>query len=149
LIARFRSIKRLTHLIDFDSFQGLRYVAAHHATETDDPNIIKEIREIDIRLHLNSALAQLKTNQDAEAIRSATRALEIDGISEFDKAKAYYRRGQAYERGKEHELAIEDLKRALELNPNDSGVLTELNRAKEGVKMRREMEKKAYSKLFS
>jgi peptidyl-prolyl isomerase D len=127
----------------------LRYVAAHHAKDTDDPNITKELTALGIRLHLNSALAQLKTNQDAEVIKSTTRALEIDGISESEKAKAFYRRGRAHERGNEHELAVEDLKRALALNPNDSGVLAELNCAKDGLKMRREMEKKTYSKIFS
>ena len=106
------------------------------------------LREIYIRLHLNSALVQLKTNQDAEAIKSTTKALEIDGISESDKAKAYYRRGKAYERAKEYEAAVEDLKKALELNPNDSRVLAELNRAKTNVKAKRDMEKKVYSKLF-
>jgi len=129
--------------------KGLRYVAAHHAKDDDDPNITQELRALGIRLHLNSALAQLKTNQDAEVIKSTTRALGIDGISESEKAKAFYRRGRAYERGNEHELAVEDLKRALALNPNDSEVLAELNRAKHGLRMRQEMDKKTYSKLFS
>jgi peptidyl-prolyl isomerase D len=92
---------------------------------------------------------QLKSDHPSDAIKSTNNALEIEGISDSDKAKAYYRRGQAYGKVKEDELAIKDLKMALELNSNDSGIVGELNAAKNRQKMRREKEKKAYAKMFS
>lgn len=91
----------------------------------------------------------LKANHPREAIKATSNALEIEGLSDSDKAKAYYRRGQAYGKTKEDALAIEDLKKALELNPNDGGVIAELNAAKSRLLARREKEKKAYSKMFS
>jgi peptidyl-prolyl isomerase D len=91
----------------------------------------------------------LKANHPNEAVKATSNALEIDGLSDSDKAKAYYRRGQAYGKTKEDNLAIEDLKKALELNPNDGGVIAELNAAKSRLVARREKEKKAYSKMFS
>ena len=95
--------------------------------EGDNPETIKALQAIRIQFHLNSALVQLKANHPSDAIKSTSNALEIEGLSDTDKAKAYYRRGQAYGKIKEDEFAIEDLKKALELNLNDSGVMNELN----------------------
>lgn len=124
---------------------------AEHSVENegDNPETIKALKAIRIQFYLNSALVQLKANHPSDAIKSTSNALEIEGISDTDKAKAYYRRGQAYGKIKEDELAIEDLTKALELNPNDSGVINELNAAKNRQKLRREKERKAYSKMFS
>jgi peptidyl-prolyl isomerase D len=124
---------------------------AEHSVENegDNPEIIKALKAIRIQFHLNSALVHLKANHPSDAIKSTSNALEIGDLSDSDKAKAHYRRGQAYGKTKEDELAIEDLKKALELNPNDSGVLNELNAAKNRQKMRREKERKAFSKMFS
>jgi peptidyl-prolyl isomerase D len=124
---------------------------AEHSVENegDNPEIIKALKAIRIQFHLNSALVHLKANHPSDAIKSTSNALEIGDLSDSDKAKAHYRRGQAYGKTKEDELAIEDLKKALELNPNDSGVINELNAAKNRQKMRREKERKAFSKMFS
>jgi peptidyl-prolyl isomerase D len=117
--------------------------------EGANPETLQALKSLGIQLHLNSALVQLRVNNAAEAIKSATNALEIEGLSNSDKAKAYYRRGQAYGKQKEEELAIADLKKALDFNPNDGGVLSEYNAAKTRQKSRRDKEKKAYSKMFS
>jgi peptidyl-prolyl isomerase D len=117
--------------------------------EGDDPQTIKALHALRIQFHLNSALVRLRLNQPTEAVKSATNALELKELSDSDKTKAYYRRGQAYGKIKEDDLAIEDLKRALALNPNDSGVIAELNAAKNRQKLRREKEKKAFAKMFS
>jgi peptidyl-prolyl isomerase D len=125
-------------------------VAEHPVeNEGDNPETIKALKAIRIQFHLNSALVQLKANHPSEAIKSSSKALEIEGLSDSDKAKAYYRRGQAYGKIKEDEAAIEDLKKALELNPSDSGVINELSAAKNRQKLRREKERKAFSKMFS
>ena len=124
---------------------------AEHPVENegDDPQTIAALKALRIQFHLNSALVQLKSNKAADTIKSASNALEIEGLSESDKAKAYYRRGQAYGRSKEDDFAIDDLKKALALNPSDAGVLNELDAAKKRQKERREKEKKAFSKMFS
>lgn len=119
------------------------------ANEGDNPETVKALKAIRIQFHLNSALVQLKADRPSDAVKSTSNALEIEGLSDSDKAKAYYRRGQAYGKLKEDEMAIEDLKKALELNANDSGVINELNVARNRQKMRREKQKKAYAKMFS
>ena len=117
--------------------------------EGDNPETIKALKAIRIQFHLNCALVQLKANRYGDAIKSTTNALETEGLTDADKAKAYYRRGQAYGQAKEDELGLQDLKKALEFNPNDAGVIAEINAAKNRQKMRREKEKKAYAKMFS
>jgi peptidyl-prolyl isomerase D len=125
-------------------------VAEHIVEEEgDNPETIKSLKAVRVQFHLNSALVQLKANHAADAIKSTTNALEIEGLSDSDKAKAYYRRGQAYGKTKEDAMAIEDLKKALELTPNDSGVIAELNAARNRQKARREKEKAVFSKMFS
>jgi peptidyl-prolyl isomerase D len=150
LIAQLKSIRRYSRYEFVTESQGLRYVAEHAVEkEGDDPETMKALKAIRIQFHLNSALVQLKANHPADAIKSTTNALEIEGISDADRAKAFYRRGQAYGKTKEDGKAIEDLKLALELNPNDSGVIAELNAARNRQKLRREKEKKVYSQMFS
>ena len=117
--------------------------------EGDNPETIKALKAIQIQFYLNSALVQLKVNEYGDVIKSTTNALGIEGLTDSDKAKAYYRRGQAHGKGKEDELALEDLRKALELNPNDAGVIAEMNATKNRQKMRREKEKRAYAKMFS
>jgi len=150
MIVHLKSTRRYYKSKTLTNFEALRYAAEHPVeNEGDNPETIKALKAIRIQLHLNSALVQLKSDHPSDAIKSTNNALEIEGISDSDKAKAYYRRGQAYGKVKEDESAIKDLKMALELNPNDSGVISELNAAKNRQKMRREKEKKAYAKLFS
>ena len=119
--------------------------------EGDDPGTFKALKAIRIQFYLNSALVQLKTNLATDAITSCTRALEMDGadLSTQDMAKAYYRRGQAHGKANEDESAIEDLNKALELNPGDPGIITELNAARQRQRVRKEKLRKAYSKMFS
>ena len=128
----------------------MRYAAERSGeNEGDNPETIKTLKAIRIQFHLNSALVHLKANHPSDAIKSTNKALEIESLSDSDRAKAYYRRGQAYGKTKEDELSIEDLKRALELNPNDSGIINELSAAKNRQKLRKEKERKAFSKMFS
>lgn len=117
--------------------------------EGDNPKTINALIAIRIQFHLNLALVQLKANQPNNAIKSATNALEMEGLSDSDKAKGYYRRGQAYGQIKEYEPAIEDLKKALELNHNDAGVIHELNMVRLRQKTRKEKERQAYAQMFS
>jgi peptidyl-prolyl isomerase D len=134
----------------FAHSQGLRYVDEYPTlNEGDNPETFKYLKGLRIQFHLNLALVQLKANLPADAIKSSSRALDIEEITQQDKAKAYYRRGQAYGKLRDDELAIEDLKRALENNPNDAAITHELNATRLRQKTRREKEKKAFSKMFS
>jgi peptidyl-prolyl isomerase D len=129
--------------------KGLRYVAEHPVEEEgDNKETIAALKELRIQFHLNLALVQLRTENYQDAIKSASNALELE-LSDKDRAKSYYRRGQAYSKTKDEALAIEDLKKASELNPEDAGILHELEAARRRVRERREKERKAYAKMFS
>jgi len=117
--------------------------------EKDEPEPFKEIERLSVSMQLNTALVHLKAGNPRAAIKVCSDLLESDIITEADKPKTYYRRGQAYGKVREDELAIEDLKKALSYTPNDAGVIAELNAAKARLKSRREKEKAVYSKLFS
>lgn len=116
--------------------------------EGDDKETIAALKELRIQFHLNIALVQLRAENYQDAVKSASNALELD-LSDKDCAKAYYRRGQAYAKIKNDKLAIEDLKKAAELTPDDAGVLHELEASRRRVRERREKERKAYAKMFS
>ncbi|KAI7994878.1 Peptidyl-prolyl cis-trans isomerase CYP40 [Camellia lanceoleosa] len=46
------------------------------------------------------------------------------------------------------DAAVESFKKALEFEPNDAGIKKELAAAKKKISDRRDLERKAYSKMF-
>jgi tetratricopeptide (TPR) repeat protein len=75
-----------------------------------------------------TALANLQRSRKLynEAVSTYTRALEIPGTPEKSKWLLYYYRGIANERRKNWPAAEADLKKALELNPDQASVLNYL-----------------------
>jgi peptidyl-prolyl isomerase D len=130
--------------------QGLRYVSEHPIeVEGDNPTTLTALKSIRNQLYLNIALVHLKAQQYADTIKACTRVLELTPLTDAEKAKALYRRGVAYGKTREEDVAVADLKAALELNPKDAAVVAELNAVRKSVKVRREKEKAAFSKMFS
>jgi peptidyl-prolyl isomerase D len=128
----------------------LRYVDEHPVQlEGDNPETIRGLKSLETQFHLNLALVQLKASYFDDAIKSSSVALELDGLSDKDRAKAFYRRGMAYGASREEDMAVEDLKRALELSPGDAAISNELSFMREKQKLKREKEKMAYGKMFS
>ncbi|KAF4391587.1 hypothetical protein G4B88_030738 [Cannabis sativa] len=101
--------------------------------------------------------------------RKALRYLDIcwekDGIDEGDlkgalldtdfamrdgenNVKALFRQGQAYMALNDIDSAVESFKKAIDLEPNDAGIKKELAIAKKRIADRRDLERKAYSKMF-
>ncbi|KAH5748879.1 hypothetical protein HBI88_200850 [Parastagonospora nodorum] len=130
--------------------KALRYLHEYPAPlETDPADLFPKLQTLKISVYLNCALLQNKTNQFADALDSASKALEIEGISDKDKAKAYFRSGQAKVGKKSDEGAVEDLKEALKYAPGDAAIVKELDGAKKRVAVRKEKEKKAYKNAFN
>jgi peptidyl-prolyl isomerase D len=130
--------------------KSLRYLHEYPAPLDNDPaDLFPKLSALKISVYLNCALLQNKTNQFAEALESTTKALAIEGISDKDKAKAYFRRGQAKVGKKSDEQALEDLNQAIKLAPGDAAITKELEGAKKRVAARREKEKKAYKNAFN
>lgn len=130
--------------------KGLRYLHEYPTPLDSDPaELGPQLNTLKISLYLNSALLQNKVGQSAEAAESAGKALEIEGISEKDMAKAYFRRGQARVARKNEEDAVKDLETAAKYAPGDAAITKELEGVRKRVKERKEKEKKAYKNAFN
>ncbi|OAL02120.1 hypothetical protein IQ06DRAFT_335106 [Phaeosphaeriaceae sp. SRC1lsM3a] len=130
--------------------KSLRYLHEYPAPLDNDPaDLFPKLTALKISVYLNLALLQNKKARYAEAMESAGKALDLEGISDKDKAKAYFRRGQAKVGKKSDESAVEDLNQALKLAPGDAAIVKELEGAKKRVAVRKEKEKKAYKNAFN
>jgi peptidyl-prolyl isomerase D len=130
--------------------KSLRYLHEYPAPlETDPADLFPKLNALKISVYLNCALLQNKTNQFADALESSTKALEINGISDKDKAKAYFRRGQAKLGRKNEDDGIKDLYEAIKFAPGDAAIVKELDAAKKKVAARKEKEKKVYKNAFN
>lgn len=130
--------------------KSLRYLHEYPAPLDNDPaDLFPKLTALKISVYLNLALLQNKKARYAEAIENAGKALDLEGISDKDKAKAYFRRGQAKVGKKSDESAVEDLNQALKFAPGDAAIVKELEGAKKRVAVRKEKEKKAYKNAFN
>ncbi|KAF2871497.1 peptidyl-prolyl cis-trans isomerase D [Massariosphaeria phaeospora] len=129
--------------------KALRYLHEYPAAlDTDAPDLGDKLNALKISLYSNTALLQNKLGQHSEAADSATKALDIAGISDKDKAKAYFRRAQARIVKKNEDEALADLNAAIKCAPGDAAILKELDVLKTKVRDRKEKEKKAYKNAF-
>ncbi|KAM9331347.1 peptidyl-prolyl cis-trans isomerase D [Gastrophryne carolinensis] len=123
--------------------KALRYVESCKDITGDD-NIAK-LNPIVVSCNLNVAACKLKTSDFRAAIQSCHEALEIDASN----TKALYRRAQGWQGLKDYEQALEDLKTAHELAPEDKAVSNEILRVKQKIKEQKEKEKAVYAKMFA
>lgn len=131
--------------------KGLRYLNDYPESplqESTPAEAPKEISQLKITLHSNSALCYNKLKNYDSAITSATAALETPGITDTEKGKALYRRALAKGANKDEEAAVKDLDLALNCVPGDSAITNELNKVKAKAVERERKEKAAYKKFF-
>ncbi|KIW08816.1 uncharacterized protein PV09_00747 [Verruconis gallopava] len=129
--------------------KGVRYLNEYpEANDDDPPTLNADLKSTKFALYNNSALMQIKLSEWEGAIKSATNAIDIPGVSDDQKAKAYYRRGLARAARKNEDEAIADLEAALKLAPNDAAVKKELATIKAKAAERLKKEKAAYAKYF-
>ena len=130
--------------------KGLRYLHEYPTPlDTDPADLGEKLNALKVSLYSNSALLQNKIGQFVDAAESATKALDIEGIKDTDKAKAYFRRAQARIGKKNDEDALADLEQAKKFAPSDAAIVKELDGVKRRVKERKEREKKAYKNAFN
>lgn len=109
-----------------------------------DDKIVEERKSLLLTSNLNLALCHLKLNDYMEAKTVLTAAIELDPLNE----KAYFRRGQAFINLGEAELAINDYKRVLELEPNNKAAQNQLANCQVIIKQQLQKEKKIYANMF-
>jgi peptidyl-prolyl isomerase D len=130
--------------------KALRYLHEIPAPLDSDPaDVFPKLNALKIIVYSNCALLQNKTGSYAEAVENATKALEVEGINDKDKAKAYFRRAQAKLGKKGDEAAVKDLNEAIKYAPGDAAIVKELDAAKKRVAARKEKERNAYKNAFN
>ncbi|XP_066330871.1 70 kDa peptidyl-prolyl isomerase-like [Miscanthus floridulus] len=105
----------------------------------------KQSKQLKISCNLNNAACKLKLKDYKEAVKLCTKVLELDS----QNVKALYRRVQAYIQLADLELAEADIKKALEIDPNNRDVKLEYKTVKEKIKEYNKKDAKFYSNMFA
>ena len=129
--------------------KGLRYLNdSPDPSDSDPATLAKELSLLRFTLHNNSALMYIKLRDYNEAIKSASSALAVEGATDEQKGKAYYRRAMARSGKSADDEAMVDLEAAQKLVPGDAQVQAELVAVKKRAAELKRREKAAYSKFF-
>ncbi|KAJ7570465.1 hypothetical protein O6H91_01G120900 [Diphasiastrum complanatum] len=115
----------------------------HDSTFTDEQK--KQAKILKVSCNLNNAASQLKLNQYKEASKLCSKVLEL----ESQNVKALYRRAQAYIETADLDLAEFDIKKALEIDPQNREVRLEYKTLKRRQIEYNKKEAKLYGNMFS
>lgn len=124
--------------------KALRYLDICWEKEGIDEEISSGLRKTKSQIFTNSSASKLKLGD----IKGALLDTEFAMREGDNNAKALFRQGQAYMALHDIDAAVESFKKALTLEPNDAGIKKELAAARKKIADRRDLEKKAYSKMF-
>ncbi|MQL90773.1 hypothetical protein Taro_023376 [Colocasia esculenta] len=105
----------------------------------------KQSKVLKVTCNLNNAACKLKLKDYKEAVKLCTKVLEIDSRN----VKALYRRAQAYIQLADLDLAELDIKKALEIDPDNRDVKLEYRTLKEKMKEYNKKEAKFYGNMFA
>jgi len=113
-------------------------------TSISDEELKKERDSLMLVGHLNLAACYLKLNDCKGAKDQCDKALEFDPKN----VKALFRRGQAYIGLYEPYAAKLDFKSALEIDPSNKAVTSQLHHAVKMIQQQKEEDKATYSNMF-
>nr|XP_043612277.1 peptidyl-prolyl cis-trans isomerase FKBP62-like [Erigeron canadensis] len=105
----------------------------------------KQARVLKISCNLNNAACKLKLRDYKQAVKLCTKVLDADSKN----VKALYRRAQAYIRLVDLDLAEMDIKKALEIDPDNRDVKLEYKLLKEKVKEYNKKDAQFYGNIFT
>uniref|UniRef100_A0A2P2PIR3 peptidylprolyl isomerase n=1 Tax=Rhizophora mucronata TaxID=61149 RepID=A0A2P2PIR3_RHIMU len=105
----------------------------------------QQSKVLKITCKLNNAACKLKLKDYRQAEKLCTKVLELDSRS----VKALYRRAQAYIQLVDLDLAEMDIKKALEIDPNNKDVKLEYKILKEKVREYNKKDAQFYSNIFA
>jgi peptidyl-prolyl isomerase D len=129
--------------------KGIRYLNEDPSLDNEPSETKKELDSLRFTLNSNSALLANKLKTWDDALRYASAALDVANLTDAEKAKALFRRGQAEVGLKDEDAALKDLEEANKLVPGDAAVVKELTAVKKSAAERAKKEKAQYSKFFS
>ncbi|KAG5406565.1 hypothetical protein IGI04_012684 [Brassica rapa subsp. trilocularis] len=105
----------------------------------------KQAKALKVACNLNDAACKLKLEEYRQAEKLCTKVLELESTN----VKALYRRAQAYMELADLDLAEFDVKKALEVDPDNREVKVEQRRLKEKMKEFNKKEAKFYGNMFA
>ncbi|VFR02014.1 unnamed protein product [Cuscuta campestris] len=105
----------------------------------------KQAKALKISCNLNNAACKLKLKEYKEAAKLCTKVLEL----ETTNVKALYRRAQAYMNMADLDLAEFDIKKALEIDPENREVKLEYKALKNKMKEFNKKDAKFYGNMFA
>ncbi|RCV31942.1 hypothetical protein SEVIR_6G226300v4 [Setaria viridis] len=105
----------------------------------------KQSKQLKISCNLNNAACKLKLKDYKQAEKLCTKVLELDS----QNVKALYRRVQAYIQLADLELAEADIKKGLEIDPDNRDFKLEYKTLKEKIKEYNKKDAKFYSNMFA
>ncbi|KAF5746276.1 peptidyl-prolyl cis-trans isomerase FKBP62-like [Tripterygium wilfordii] len=105
----------------------------------------KQARALKVACNLNDAACKLKLKDYKQAEKLCTKVLELDSRN----VKALYRRAQAYIQLADLDLAEFDIKKALEIDPDNRDVKLEYKTLKEKMREFNKKEAKFYGNMFA
>ncbi|KAK8694147.1 hypothetical protein V6N13_071704 [Hibiscus sabdariffa] len=105
----------------------------------------KQAKALKVACNLNDAACKLKLKDYKQAEKLCTKVLEL----ESSNVKALYRRAQAYIHLADLDLAEFDIKKALELDPDNREIKMEYKVLKEKIKEYNKKEAKFYGNMFA
>ncbi|KAI9177216.1 hypothetical protein LWI28_012466 [Acer negundo] len=105
----------------------------------------KQAKALKVACNLNDAACKLKLKEYKQAEKLCTKVLELESRN----VKALYRRAQAYIQLADLDLAELDIKKALEIDPDNRDVKLEYKTLKEKMKEYNQKEAKFYGNMFA
>lgn len=138
--------------VALDKYQkGLRYLNEEPDLKDASDETKGKLAALRFSLNNNSAMMNLKLEAWEDAERAASSALAVSGsvVTDADKAKAHFRRGQALVKLKDEDEAIKAFEAAKKLAPNDAAITRELDAVKKAATARLAKEKAQYKKFFA
>lgn len=122
--------------------KAAKYIEFDSSFNDEEKQLCKSLK---VSCNLNNAACKLKLKEYKEVEKLCTKVLEIEGTN----VKALYRRAQAYIQSVDLDLAERDIKKALELDPNNRDVKLEYKALKDKVKEYNKKDAKFYGNMFA
>lgn len=122
--------------------KAAKYIDYDSSFSEEEKKVAKTLK---VTCNLNNAACKLKLKEYREAEKLCTKVLETESTN----VKALYRRAQAYIELQDLDLAEFDIKKALEIDPNNRDVKLEYKTLKEKIKEYNKKQAKFYGNMFS
>ncbi|XP_027929377.1 peptidyl-prolyl cis-trans isomerase FKBP62-like [Vigna unguiculata] len=122
--------------------KAVKYIEYDSAFGEEEKKLAKTLK---VACNLNNAACKLKLKDYKEAEKLSTKVLDLESTN----VKALYRRAQAYMQLSDLDLAELDIKKALEIDPNNRDLKLEYRTLREKVKENNRKEAKFYGNMIN